>query len=193
MLARRAPGRGFTLVELMVVVALAAIIIATVAPSLRRLIEAQRVRAVNAQLVTDLQFARSEAATRNAHVRITFRVAADKSCYSIYTYSNNLDICDCLLDAPCSVAGFTELKTTRIGFDTKVRVVPIVGQPREFAFEPLTGSLYTIPVDVAFVPLTNFVIRTRIDAQRELRTTVGQSGRPVVCAPAGSELRETPC
>ena len=54
-------ARGFTLVELMVVVALAAIIIATVAPSLRRLIEVQRVRAVNAQLVVAALASQAEA------------------------------------------------------------------------------------------------------------------------------------
>lgn len=186
---------GFTLIELMVAVAVLAIVVALAAPSLRRYVEVQRLRAVNSQLVTDLQFARSEAVSRNARVRVTFRGDASQSCYSIYTYSNNLVSCDCRLANPCGAAGagYTEIRTTRVPFSGRVRMVPDAGQPIEFAFEPLAGSLYTIPIDAAYTPLPSYTVRVRLDAQRELYTIVGQSGRPTVCRPSASQLQEAAC
>lgn len=187
--------RGFTLIELMVAVAILAVVVALAAPSFRRFIEAQRVRAINSQVVTDMQFARSEAAARNARVRVTFVSTATMSCYTIYTYSSNILGCDCSQADPCAAAGagFTEIRTNRIPFSEKVRVIPASGQPFEFAFEPLAGGLYTIPIDAVFTPLSTFTIRTRIDAQRELRTVISQGGRPTVCAPSGSTIREQAC
>ena len=55
---RTAPARGLTIIELMVVVVLLGVLVALAAPSMRGLISVQRVRGVNAELVTDLQYAR---------------------------------------------------------------------------------------------------------------------------------------
>lgn len=194
---------GVTLIELMVVVALIAIVLVLVAPSFQRLIEYQRVVSTNAMLVTDLQLARSEAATRGARVRITFAFDATKTCYTIYTYQNAGVSCDCLQSSPCAAAGagYTEIKTTRVPLDKKVYVFPDLSTPDshgnetpwEFAFEPLAGGLYTIPLDVPYDVLQTYTIRTFIDGDRELHTIVGLSGRPTVCAPAGSKMRERAC
>ena len=71
--------RGFTLIELMVVVALAAIVLSLAAPSFTGFLAKKRVEGVMTELATDLQYARSEAVSRNAPVRITF----DTYCYVI--------------------------------------------------------------------------------------------------------------
>ena len=57
----------------MVVIALVGVLLALAAPSMRGLISAQRVRGINAELVTDLQYARSEAARRSHDVRVGFQ------------------------------------------------------------------------------------------------------------------------
>mgnify|MGYP003435327453 CR=1 FL=1 len=59
-------ARGLTIIELMIVVAVLGVLIALVAPSMRGMISTQRVRGVNAGLVTDLQYARGEAARRRS-------------------------------------------------------------------------------------------------------------------------------
>ncbi|HRC39206.1 MAG TPA: prepilin-type N-terminal cleavage/methylation domain-containing protein, partial [Rubrivivax sp.] len=51
----RWPQAAFTLVELMIAIAVVAVVLVLAAPSFRELIEMQRLRSVNAQLVTDLQ------------------------------------------------------------------------------------------------------------------------------------------
>jgi type IV fimbrial biogenesis protein FimT len=62
--------RGFTLIELMVVVSVAAIMTAIAAPSLRSFAASQRVKSASYDLTSALLLARSEALKRNGNVRI---------------------------------------------------------------------------------------------------------------------------
>ena len=64
-------SRGFTLLELIVVVALLAIISALAAPSFKDLLAAQRVRVTAYNIVSDLTLARSEALKRGENVTLT--------------------------------------------------------------------------------------------------------------------------
>jgi type IV fimbrial biogenesis protein FimT len=61
---------GFTIIELMVTVALVGTLAAYALPSLKILITNQRVRGVSSDLVASLIFARSEAIKRNAQVSL---------------------------------------------------------------------------------------------------------------------------
>lgn len=63
--------RGFTLIELMVVVALAAILAAMAAPSFKSFVSGQRVKTAASDFAMAAIFARSEAIKRNADVTIT--------------------------------------------------------------------------------------------------------------------------
>jgi type IV fimbrial biogenesis protein FimT len=58
---RSAGAGGFTLIELLVTIALAGVLLAVAAPSMTRLIGANRVQTEASSLVNDLQFARAEA------------------------------------------------------------------------------------------------------------------------------------
>lgn len=62
---------GFTLIELMVAVAILAIMASLAAPSFREILAAQRVRSTAYSIVSDLTLARSEAVKRGAEVSIT--------------------------------------------------------------------------------------------------------------------------
>lgn len=68
---RRLPARGFTLVELIVAVAVLAVLLSLAAPSFRGLLEAQRMRSAAFDLMADLTLARSEALKRGANVVLT--------------------------------------------------------------------------------------------------------------------------
>lgn len=69
--ARSSLSAGFTLVELMVAVAMLAILAALATPSFREFVEAQRMRDTAFGLVSDLTLARSEAIKRGGNVVIT--------------------------------------------------------------------------------------------------------------------------
>ncbi len=64
------PMRGFTAIELMVVVAIMAVLAALAAPSFTPLIERWRISQISEQLKSTLNFARSEAIKRGGNVAI---------------------------------------------------------------------------------------------------------------------------
>ncbi len=63
-------SRGFTLVELLVVMAISAILIAAAVPSFQSLIASSRASSASGTLVSSLEFARSEAIRRNQNVTV---------------------------------------------------------------------------------------------------------------------------
>jgi type IV fimbrial biogenesis protein FimT len=64
------PQRGFTLIELVIAVAIVAILLVVGIPSLSDLMASQRVRSTANDLFMDLSYARSEAIKRNASVQL---------------------------------------------------------------------------------------------------------------------------
>jgi type IV fimbrial biogenesis protein FimT len=67
---RNSGARGFTLPELITVVAIVGVIAALAAPSFNNLIRSQRIKTATNNLVSALIFARSEAVKRNADVTV---------------------------------------------------------------------------------------------------------------------------
>lgn len=173
---------AFTIIELMVVVAVLAVLALIAAPSLKDFMLVQRLKGINAQLVTDMQFARSEAVSRNSLLRVSFRSNATMTCYSLYTAINNSVRCDCQLGAGSACgSNASEVRTVQIPLSQSVKVMP-AGSSSGFAFDHVTGAIYSIPTDKFSAPISSFVINTSIDSARTLSTTVGQSGRTTVCA-----------
>lgn len=190
--------RGLTLPELLVALAVMAILIAVAAPSFRSMIEVQRLRSVNSQLVTDLQFARSEAATRGVPMRVVFDV--NGACYVIFTSAGtpaqaaNSQRCNCLAgpgNACNGVAGATEVRTVSLPTSRGIFIYPL--GVAAMAFDPSTGGLLSIPTDQVSSPMPEFRVTAWLDGSRHLYDVLNQSGRPTVCSPAGTTLGEAAC
>jgi type IV fimbrial biogenesis protein FimT len=177
-------ARGLTLIELMVVIALVGILIVLVAPSMRGLISAQRVQSINAEIVTDLQFARSEAARRNRAIHMRFR--ATDNCYVVYADTAGPGSCNCSLTPGVNVCtgGREEIKTVQVPVANGVAVSASSATGHQIInFEPLTGTSAPDTFEVNVV-----------GAERgQLRTIVNSAGRPTVCTPDGSIAQATPC
>lgn len=109
----RVPRRatGFTMIELMVVVALTGIILALAAPSFTDFLAKKRVEGIASELDTDVQFARSESVRRNTAVRISFGSA--NHCYVIHTVGSTASSCN-TTGASTIGTGATELKTVQL-------------------------------------------------------------------------------
>jgi type IV fimbrial biogenesis protein FimT len=194
--ARRPRWRGFTLIELLVAVAVAAILLTLAAPSLQDFIVTQRLKSINSQLVTDLQFARSEAVARNQWARFSFRSNDALTCYSIYTSVSGTTRCDCRNGAGNACTGtMREIRTVQFPRSDRVVVGPRsgIGQDTAFAFDHIAGGIVNIPQDTDSSPADSYVIEAAIDTSRVLRTTISRAGRPTVCAPASTALGAPAC
>lgn len=182
---------GLTLVELLLVVAVFGIVIALAAPSFKNMILMQRLRGATAELVTDLQFARSEAAARRDFVRVAFKSDGNSSCYTIYTAPNSDPRCNCLAGSGAACpAGMVEVKTVLL---PKSLGVTVGAAAQAFAFDWRTGGVYLIPTDDDPLPTPLFIIESFIDGARKLNVRLSGSGRPQVCTPAGSSMSEAGC
>lgn len=202
-------ARGFTLVELMITIAVVAVLLTLAAPSLYDFILVQRLKSINAQLVTDMQFARSEAISRFQRrsstssdvvdVQVSFAPAPEggtMSCYVIYTDSSTSprNRCDCTRPAGerCPASTTREIRTVQIPVNLGVRQSLPDNQAHGFSFLSTNGAIRIWPVDLSSDP-TNFRVESAIDDNRKLRTTIGLSGRPTVCSPGGAVSGSVSC
>ena len=129
-----APVQGFTLVELVVVVAVTGIVATAAVPSLSGLVDTQRISGVASELASDLQYARAQAVQRNQGVRVSFN--ADAGCYVIHTGS--ADQCQCSASGPATCEGDAQaLKTVALD-DT--RRIGLHSNVASMVFDPVHGT-----------------------------------------------------
>jgi type IV fimbrial biogenesis protein FimT len=84
---------GFTLIELMVVIAVGAILMAIAAPSFQSLLDPTRMSSISGQLMSDLNLARSESINRNSRVLVCARNAAGDGCAATTDWSVGWLVC----------------------------------------------------------------------------------------------------
>jgi type IV fimbrial biogenesis protein FimT len=196
--------RGLTVIELMAVVAVVAVLAALAAPSLRGMLARQRVAAINAELVTDLQYARSEAVSRNREVYVTFRTAPRvgsplMTCYTIHTMGT-VGTCDCRKPpgtACQNVAELIEIKTVQVLATTDVALVPPASPGNRVGFTGVQGLAFWsghLPTDADYsTGWQDFLVGVESSISGKLRTAIGIAGRPQVCSPDGSIGGATRC
>jgi len=195
---RQSVTRGFSLVELLVVVAVVGTVLALALPAMKEVLDIRRLRAIHAQVATDMSWARSEAMTRRAHVRMKFNRLSNTppydTCYVIWI-SDTLDLprqCECLPTPTCQ-PGATPLRMQNFtaGGGVMLRSVTVANG---FGFEPTLGLLISAQSDLVTSDMAIFVMDTFLtNNARRLRIQLNQSGRVTVCSPSGTTLRERPC
>lgn len=205
---------GFTLIELMIVLAVMAVLLLVVAPSFREMLEVQRVKGVSDAFITDVQFARSEAASRQERVGISFKPGtATLSCYIVHTCGSFTDFnckCNCAAAAGSrcpdpSVVNDPprEIRTVQFPADSQVRLTPTLanGNPPTAAgithlnFDPATGALFSQYamglVVVAVPPNGEFWAQVSPAASGSttiVRDIINPTGRPIACKPTTSTI-----
>ena len=108
--------RGVTVVELVVALAVVAILTVIAVPSMRDFINENRSRSTMNQLVADLNFARVEAIKRNARVLICPRVAGASTCATVTTaWINGWLVCyDADADGNCDATAANDPNPMKI-------------------------------------------------------------------------------
>lgn len=193
--------RGLTIIELMVVVGVVGVLAALAAPSLRDFMARQRVAAINAELVTDLQFARSEAIARNRDVYVTFRTdnlagQPPMTCYTVHT-RNLLATCDCRkpLGSACpNLQEIVEIKTVQVLRSTTVTLQPQAWPANFLRFSAAQGlaSWHGHP---ATEPENweDYRVGVESSLSGKLQSSVNITGRSQACSPNGSISGAAPC
>ena len=170
--------RGLTLVELLVVIAVLGVLISLVAPSMRGLIARQRVQGINAELVTDIQLARSEVAQRSGEstkVMVSFGGNTDITCYAVHT--EPVANCDCTRP-PNTVCTAPAREIKAMQFTRAGGVSVAASSP--------SGSTVTFAPPQGLATPGNLVIDVRDATSGHLRTSINAMGRASVCSPDGS-------
>lgn len=189
---------AFTLIELLIVVAVAAVILGLAAPSFQRMIQTERLRGVHAQLVTDLNMARTEAVSRGTFVQFRVQSNTTQTCYIFYaklistpTSSN----CSCLATTPCGTDQRL-IKTVIIPRSEGIGFSVVTSPSAAGAvIDPRTGSVHLNMADYGGLFPSPFAIETSslTNTSLKLRATMALSGLVTPCVPSGSTISGTAC
>jgi type IV fimbrial biogenesis protein FimT len=167
--------RGFTMVEMMVALLIAGVILTLVIPSFSSFLNKRKVDGAMAELSTDLQFARTEAVSRNTPVRITF----GSNCYVVHLSS---------AAATCASPGSGSIKTVQLATGNVVTMA---------AANSLTFIEYRAQLGNATWNGSNATTATVnvVDSADAvpLRLNVISVGRGQVCSPGGKNRGYVAC
>jgi len=180
-------ARGLTIIELTVVLVVVGILVTLVIPSMSGMIARHRVQGTQAEMLGDLQFARSEQARRSGDataVAVSFGGNAEITCYTIHTGATACDCTRAAGDACGAVPGAQEIKTIQFARSGGVTVVATSASAPVLVFSPPQGV--ATPTDL--------LIDVQSATSGKLRTSVNGLGVPNVCSPDGSISGvRTPC
>ena len=171
------PELGFTIIELMVVVAIAAILIVAAAPSFSEFLSRRRVEGVTAELVTDLHYTRSEAVSRNESVGMFFGT----DCYVIYRVrvpTASPTVAACTRTTKSITPAAAELKTVQLDAGRPVSMSP--GGAANVEFDPVRGMVTNSAGD----DTASVDVRSTSGTPWRLRAMLTIMGRAETCRPA---------
>jgi len=176
--ATRSASRGFTLVEAAIVVAVAAVTLTAATPDFSGFIERQRLDGVASQLVSDIQFARSEAVMRNHGVRISLNAEAAGACYLVHTGAAG--DCECHADGTAACTGSAHaLRTVALPAGERIG---LSGSVSSILFDPLHGT--SSPTGT---------LRVTAASGRAIHHVVNLMGRIRSCSPQGRVVGYSNC
>lgn len=161
--------RGFTTIELMVVVAIIVILVTLAGPSFIDLFARKRLEGVAQELSTDIQYSRSESVARNVPLSITF---VDSTCYVIHESSLTVSNCDASSDP-------RQLKVVAFARDVSAAYS---ATPTSVTFEPLRGSANAFSITLSSAR-----------GSWQMKASISTLGRVELCAVSASVVGFRPC
>lgn len=110
------PEGGFTLLEILISLAVVGILAALAAPALGQFASEQRLGTTMSQLTAELNFARAEAIKRNARVLFCARSATAPACSGRADWQHGWLVCyDANFDDACDAGTATDPNPVRLG------------------------------------------------------------------------------
>jgi type IV fimbrial biogenesis protein FimT len=178
-------ARGFNLVEVMVALAIVAMLIAFVAPSSATWIQNTRLRSTAESVARGLQMARLEAMKRNTTVAFNL-TDANSSAWTVCLYDVVNDVCQAAQPLLAQRDASEDNSTTKLGADTALSnpataLAPGNNVPSRSGFDPY-GRLSTTVLN----PLMRIDVRNPTLAaadERRLVIFINLGGQIRVCDP----------
>jgi prepilin-type N-terminal cleavage/methylation domain-containing protein len=168
--------RGFTAVEMMITVLIISLLVLLAGPSFQAIFDRQRVRAVAADLSSDIQFARSEAVRLNGPVTVSFSPGTTPWCYGIAAGSA---ACDCTGTA-CTIKTVT-------GTDFKnVSMTPYPNGANGLSIDPRQGRLGAVAGGGSGAMPDYIAFASSTTPAASLRVQLNILGRVAQCSPSGT-------
>ena len=171
------PQLGVTLIEACVVLAITAVVAASVMPGMQTLIGIRRLDGAATELATDIQFARAEAVARNESLRLsvhgngngTSAGTGASTCYLIHTGS--AADCSCISPGPAQCTADAQvIKTVVLSAADGIR---LESNAASIVFDPLHGT----STPTATLRLSDF-------KGRAVHHVVNVMGRARSCSPS---------
>jgi prepilin-type N-terminal cleavage/methylation domain-containing protein len=178
---RATPSPGFTLLELMIAVAILALLAALATPSLADFFERNRVRAAGDDLVSLISQARAEAVKNDLDVNVALTGSGTAWCAGANAAAaptggneaGNATACDCTQTTQCMVAGRRQvLQSPDFGG------VSIGTLPAPFTFDSTLGAIVPLPTSDIDVTLTS------PNGKYDLVVRVNALGQANTCTPS---------
>lgn len=169
--------QGFTLIELMITIAIAAILLTVAVPGMQNFIIENRMTTLSNELVTDLLVAKSEAVRRSVRVAVCVRNTAGDACnvggswtdgWIAFTDANSNGIVD---------AGETVLKVHAPMPTGVVMTAPTISTPNIVTYSP-SGALAPLAAITFNLCRTGYLGRN-IDVSTTGRTSTARTA--LVC------------
>ncbi|MEO8299238.1 MAG: GspH/FimT family pseudopilin [Burkholderiales bacterium] len=131
-------GHGFTLIELMVCVAVLAVLATLAGPSFDSYLQRRRVEGLSMQLLSDWQFARTSVLARSAPLRLSVYApgSGPGGCYLLH--SGAADACSCNGEIATCAAGTEVLRQEALPASSRVRLSANVGS---MLLDPRLGTV----------------------------------------------------
>ncbi len=171
--SRRDRSVGFTLIELMIAVALVAVLVTVGLPEFRQMLRNYEVRVAAESVSNGLQRARAEAVARNA--RVQFVLAASSGANTSWTvdYVTKPVVSDPPLDSRTSTDGSVNVTLTAVATDSSATTTITFNQLGQVVSPNADASLPLSRVDFA-----------ASGASQNLRVMIGAGGNARVCDPS---------
>ena len=120
---------GFSLIELLIIIAITAVMLVVAVPSFISYLQLNRLRGTVQQQYYSLQYARSEAVKRNSNVYVTFQTG-DSWCYGMNVGS----VCNCSTPSGCGLGVVKAPKAQQLTLSTSGILASTI------QFEPTHGA-----------------------------------------------------
>lgn len=163
-------AKGFTLIELMVVIAIMGILLAIAVPSFTVYFEKYRARRAADTISAFLINAKSEAVKRNAGVNAVFKITSGGTpwCVGLTT----LNTCNCTSAGSCQIDS-----VDRVVSSADYKGVLLIGPDTDYAFrfDQVRGTLATV---------TGETVEIESASGQQVNVVVSPRGRIRLCSPA---------